>query len=132
MTSMSAILGLVALAAASSQHSATGDGIAVAKRLVAAIRGEAQFQDGDFATTPGADDKAALRRFARCKVELIDYTLLPDPEERDTYVHNPNSVLVAFGCRGVPSDHAAGLTLHLKDGKIGTIETHNADLVKAR
>jgi hypothetical protein len=127
---MSALMFAIVFAAAA--PASADPGIGMAQRLTAAIKRGAPFQESDFARPLGATDEAALRRFAPCKVELIDHTLLPDPEEKDTYVHNPDSVLVTFACRGVPADKAAGISLHLKDGKIATIETHNADLVKAQ
>ena len=118
----------LALAAASP---ATGaDGMSMAKRLVAAIKGEAEFQNADFARPLEAGDKAALRRFAPCKVAEVTYTLLPDPVEQDTYVQNPNDVLVRLGCRGVSPETPVGISLHLSNGKIDKIETHNADLMR--
>ena len=124
---------MILLGAATASPVADGnDGLAMAQRLTAAIRGEAAFRDSDFATPLEAGDKAALRRFGSCKVAEISYTLLPDPTERDTYVQNPNDVLVRLGCKGVPTTTPVGLSVHLKDGKIGTIETHNADLMRAQ
>ena len=111
---------------------ATDDGIAMAKRVTAAIKGQAEFQDSDFVRPLEASDKAALRGFAPCKVEEITHTLMADPTERDTYMSNPNEVLVRFGCKGVPSSTPVGITLELRNGRIETVETHNADLMKVR
>ena len=127
---MTALMLAIALGAAA--PASADPGIAMAQRLTAAIKGEAQFQDGDFARPLEAGDKAALRRFAPCKVERIDYTLKPDPEEADTYVTNRDDVLVTYVCTGVPGSTPVGLSLHLDGGKIGTIETHNADLMRAQ
>jgi len=124
------ILGLAMLAGAAPAAALPADGLAVAKRVVAAIKGGTEFQDADFARALGAEDKAALRRFASCKVAEITYTLMPDPIERDTYIQNRNDVLVRFGCKGVSTSTPVGLSLHLNGGKIETIETHNADLMR--
>ena len=108
------------------------DGISVAKRLVAAIQGKAQFADGDFVRPLEASDKAALRTFASCRVAHVDYMLMPDPTETETYTQNHDEVMVIFNCKGAPVDSPAGLSVYLKSGKIGTIETHNADLMRTR
>ena len=107
------------------------DAMVVAKRLTTAIQGRAEFQDADFVRPLQASDKAALRRFGPCKVEEIGYTLKADPTERDAYITDRDRVLVRLGCKGVPSSTPVGLQLHLQNGRIGTIETHNADLMKA-
>jgi hypothetical protein len=116
--------------AASTATPTGGDGIAMAKRVVAAIKGEAQFQDSDFVRPLAVADKAALQPFAACKVTNIAYALVPDPKERDTYSEDPNFVGVGLDCKGVPAETPVGISLHLKDGKIATIETHNADLMR--
>ena len=108
-----------------------GLGIKMARRLTAAIKGEADFQDSDFAHPLEAADKAALRQFAQCKVGGITYMLTADPSEPDTYSQNPNEVLVHFGCKGVSEQTPVGVTLHLRGGKIEQVETHNADLMRA-
>jgi len=122
---------LVGVAGASPAPAGSG-GIAMAKRLTAAIKGEAEFHDSDFSRPLEPSDKAALRGFAPCKVENITYTLAADPTEPDTYVRNPNEVLVRFGCKGVSIKTPVGLSLHFRNGRIETVETHNADLIRKR
>ncbi|HKX91963.1 MAG TPA: hypothetical protein VJM15_06010 [Sphingomicrobium sp.] len=122
---------MILLAAAAPPAAVHTDGIAMAKRLTAAIKGEAEYQAGDFARPLEPADKAALHQFARCKVSRITYMLTADPNEPNTYFTNRDEVLVGFNCKGVPSDSPAAISLYLKDGKIATIETHNADLMKA-
>ena len=105
------------------------DGISMTKRVVAAIRGEVQFQDSDFVHPLRTREKATLREFAGCRTDRIFYMLKPVPAERDTYVENPDDIFVIFACKGVPIGSPAAMSVHLKDGKISTIETHNADLL---
>ena len=110
-------------------------GIAIAKRLVAAINGQGEYQDNDFARPLGDDDKAALRQFAACKVTNIDYmenALNPRSRNPTVFVRDFNNVSVLFGCKGVSQDTPVGISLHLQDGKIATIETHNADLMRTK
>ena len=108
------------------------DGIAMAKRFNSAISGQSEFHDADFVRPLDAAEKAALRRFGQCKVDDVSYRWMPDPVEEDTYIRNRNQVLVTYGCPGVPQTTPAGITLHLKNGRIGTLETHNADLLGGR
>ena len=110
-------------------------GIAIAKRLVAAIDGQSDYQDADFAKPLGKDDKAALRQFGECKVTNIDYmenALNPRARYPTVFVRDFNNVSVLFGCKGVSWDTPVGISLHLQDGKIATIETHNADLMRTK
>jgi len=124
------MLALLLSATAVTAAPAGSDGISMAKRVVAAIKGETPFQDGDFLRPLEASDKAALRRFAPCRVENVAYVLTADPTEPNAYVENHDWVGVSFGCKGVPSETPVGITLHLRSGKIGVIETHNADLMR--
>jgi hypothetical protein len=110
---------------------ADAEGIAIARRLTAAIKGEAAFQESDFAHPLGAADKAALRQFRQCKVGGITYMLTADPEDKDTCSLNPNDVLVQFGCKGVSEQTPVGVMLQLSGRKIEQVETHNADLMRA-
>ena len=126
------MIALALLAAAAAAAPAGGDGIAMAKRLVAAIKGEAEFQQADFSRPLGDEDRAALRRFGACRVGSIGYTLTADPTEPNTYVEDHDWVSIAFACKGVPSATPAGISLHLRNGRIGVIETHNADLMRAK
>lgn len=109
---------------------AGSDGISMAKRVAAAIKGEAEFQDSDFARPLQASDKATLRQFASCKVGNIAYALIRDPKEPDTYSEDPDFIGIALDCKGVSPETPVAVSLHLKDGKIATIETHNADLMR--
>ena len=112
--------------------SAPADGMTLAKRVTAAIKGATDFQDVDFVRPLSSTSKAALRKFASCKVDEIEHWLKADPGEPDTYVTDPDNVLVRYNCKGVPSATPAGLSLRLREGKIATIEMHNADLVTGR
>jgi hypothetical protein len=113
-----------------SQENAVSHGTAVAERLVAAIKGGAEFQDADFEKRLGEADKAVLRRFATCKVTHIGYAMNFLPKRSDVLVRDFNHVAVGFGCKGVPRDTPVGISLYLRDGKIAKIETHNADLMR--
>src|SRR5690349_5450588 len=97
-------------------------GIGAARRLVAAIKGSAEFQDADFAAVPGDGDKAALRRLGACKVTKLGYVLAPTGEQRDEYYKDFNNIAVMFGCRGVPQSTPVAISLHLQGGKIASIE----------
>ena len=104
-------------------------GIAMGERLVAAIKGEAAFQDDDFSKPLAEADKLALRRFAKCKVKNIGHMLLADPKQPNVLVRQLNDVSVGLKCKGAPWDMPVGISLHLENGKIARIETHNADLM---
>ena len=106
------------------------DDLAVAKRMSRSINKNGALAAADFTSPLGAKDEAALRRFWACKVESIDYTLMPDPTERDVYVQDRKRVFIAYLCKGVPRKTPVGITLHFQDGRIATVETHNADLMR--
>ena len=129
---MSLLLAMLLTSSAQPSAAQIDAGLAAAKRLVAAIEGSADFQSADFVTPPRDVDKAALRRLGGCKVTKLGYVLAPTGEKRDEYYKDFNDVAVMFGCKGVPQDTPVAISLHLEDGKIATIETHNADLVNAR
>ena len=125
---------LMTLAALSSvvpppQSSSIAEGHAVAGRLVAAIRG-ADFQDQDFARPLKDADKGALRSFAACGLRRITNAGIPQPRGSRAFVPNPNDVVVTFDCKGVSDSTPVGITLHLQNGKVAKIETHNADLMR--
>jgi hypothetical protein len=113
------------------EDAAARNEIAIGERLVAAIKGEAEFEDSDFAKPLGEGDKVALRRFAKCKVKNIGHVLIADPTRPNVLVRKFNDVSVRLDCKGVPWGTPAGISLHLQDGKIARIETHNADLMRA-
>ena len=126
---------LITLAALSSvvppvQGASIAEGHAIAGRLVAAIRGEADFQDEDFARPLKDADKAALRSFVACGLRRITNAGMPQPRGSRAYVPNPNDVVVTFDCKGVSDSTPVGITLHLQNGKVAKIETHNADLMR--
>jgi len=126
------VIGFLALLVAVAAPPTAADGNSVAKRLVAAIKSGTEFQGSDFERPLEASDRAALHAFAACRVGNIAYALTADPTEPDTYVENRDWVMVGFGCKGVSDQTPVGITLHLHNGKIGTIETHNADLMRVR
>jgi hypothetical protein len=103
----------------------------MAKRLVAAIKGQAEFRDADFVKPLGDADKAALRQFAACRANYIDYAGIAT-KDPNVIIRNYNDVSIMFACKGVPSNSPVGISLNLQDGKIATIETHDADLMGRR
>ncbi|MEO7364813.1 MAG: hypothetical protein ABIW03_00670 [Sphingomicrobium sp.] len=124
---------LIALLLTSGEQSHATDannGIAIGKRLVAAIKGKAVFQDADFVKALGERDKTALRRFATCKASSIDYIMHLHPTRPNVVIRNLNLVAVGFDCKGVPWDTPVGISLFLNGGKISKIEIHNADLMR--
>jgi hypothetical protein len=118
------------LGLAGAAQAATSDGIAVANRVAAAIRSTADFQASDFVKPLGESNKSALRRFAACKLTYVNYIATEQPARPGVLVEDPNDVAIGFDCKGVPKRTPAGISLHLQDGKIAKIETHNADLLK--
>ena len=118
------------LVAGQSTNPIAQQGYAVADRLLAAIQGKASFQDSDFTTAVGDADKAALRRFGTCKANGIDNPAYSSRKQPNVFVRDFSQVGISFDCKHVPRDTPAGITLHLQDGKITQIETHNADLMR--
>ena len=106
-------------------------GIAMAERLVAAIKGTSEFLDADFAKPLAEADKVALRGFAKCKVRHIGHMLMADPKKPNVLVRQFDDISVGLDCKGATRDLPIGISLHLQDGKIAKIETHNADLMRA-
>lgn len=105
------------------------DGLAIGERLVAAIKGKAEFQDSDFEKQLVEADKAALRRLADCNVRTLGHAAYPT-EERNVLERNFDHVVIEFGCSGVSLKTPVGIFLHLHDGKIATLELKNADLMR--
>jgi len=99
-------------------------------RVVAGIKGKADFEDKDFAKplTPG--DKAALRQFAHCNVTRVNHTGIAASTRPFVVVEDPNAIGIGLDCRGAPANMPVGISLQFKDGKIVKVETHNADLMK--
>ena len=106
------------------------DGIAIGKRVVSAIKSETDFQPTDFIKPLREGDKDALRRFGKCKLERIMYRTASYPKVVSSNVTDPNQVRVLFKCKGVSWHTTPSLTLHLQDGKIASVETHHADLMR--
>jgi hypothetical protein len=105
-------------------------GIAIAERFVDALKGTVEFQSEDFVKPLAEADKAALRRFGKCKMKGVGHMLLADPKDPDVLVPQFNDISVRMNCKGAPWDMPVGLSLHLEGGKIARIETHNADLMR--
>jgi hypothetical protein len=109
-------------------HSAAlSDGRAIAHRLIAAIKGKAEFRDADFARKFGERDKAALRQASACKLLDIGFSTISP----DVMIENPDEIAVGFRCKGVPRDTPVMIHLSLRDGKIVKVETNNFDLMGA-
>ena len=99
-------------------------------RVVAGIKGKAEFEDNDFAKPLTAGDKAALRQFANCKVTRVNHTGTAASTQPFVVVEDPNAIGIGLDCRGAPANMPVGISLQFKDGKIVKVETHNADLMK--
>jgi len=106
--------------------------IAVARRLVEAIKGKSDFRDADFEKSLSEPDRSALRRFGACKVKFIDHPSSIDPKEPEFTIPDFDRVSVGLSCDGVPPKTPVALSLHLHNGKIAKIETHNADLLRVQ
>ena len=106
------------------------ESLALAERFAAAVAGKTEFQDADFVTPLAESDKAALRPFAECKVWDVGNVAIPDPTESDTASPDPNRLGVRFRCKGVSARTPVAILLHLEAGKIGTVETRNAELMR--
>ena len=125
------LLLIAALAAAQpDQATKSSPEIDVGKRLVAAIKGKADFVDADFAKPLTSADKSALRQFAGCKVRHVQHTGTPLPNKPFTIVENPNDIGIGLDCKGVPYDSPVGISLRFENGKVVKVETHNADLMR--
>ena len=112
------------------QGASINEGRAIAGRLVAAIKGKADFDDQDFAKPLNDGDKAALRSFGDCEIRRITNAGLPQVRGSRAFVPNPNDLVVTFNCEGVSESTPVGVSLYLENGKVAKIETHNADLMK--
>ncbi len=99
-------------------------------RVVAGIKGKADFEDTDFLKPLTPRDKAALRQFARCKVTRVNHTGTAASTRPFVVVEHPNEIGIGLDCRGAPDNMPVGISLQFKDGKIVKVETHNADLMK--
>ena len=125
-------LAMLLVPADQSVEAVSRQNIAVARRLVAAIKGKSDFQDADFAKSLSEPDRSALRRFGVCKVKFIDHPGSIDPKEPEFMIPDFDRVSVGLNCEGVSAKTPVALSLHLQNGKIATIETHNADLMGVR
>jgi hypothetical protein len=106
------------------------DGIAIGKRVVAAVTGETDFQDSDFAKPLTQEDKTALRNFNQCGFERVIFRKTAFPKVVSVSNADPNEVKVWFVCKGVPASIPVGFSLLLRDGKIASVETHNAEYLR--
>jgi len=106
------------------------ESLALAERFAAAVEGKSEFQDADFVTPLTESDKAALRSFAKCRVRDVGFVAIPDPTESNTSSPDPARLGVRFRCKGVSPRTPVAISLHLDAGKIGTLETHNAELMR--
>ena len=106
------------------------ESLALAERFAAAVAGKTEFRDTDFVAPLTESDKAALRPFAKCSVRDVGYVAIPDPTESDTVSPDPNRLGVRFRCKGVSARTPVAILLHLDAGRIGTIETRNAELMR--
>ena len=48
----------------------------------------------------------------------------------DIVEQDPDELGVALDCAGVPAETPVAISLHLQNGRIARVETHNADLMK--
>ena len=124
------LLSLAMLSAAPMGATRSSQEIKAGWRVVAAIKGKAEFQDSDFLEPLTAGDKAALRQFGTCKVTRVNHTGTTVSIRPFVVVENPNEVSIGLDCRGAPDDMPVGISLQFKNGKIIKVETHNADLMK--
>ena len=106
------------------------EGIKKAERFAAAIEGKAEFQDADFTKALSAQDKAALRSFGKCKVQQVGYATKAHPLLKNTVEQDLDRLGVALDCAGVAPETPVAISLHLQDGRIQRVETHNADLMR--
>ena len=106
------------------------DGIAIGKRMVAAIKGKSDFQEADFSKPLQELEKESLRSFGKCRLERITYRTESFPKLLASSVADPDVVRVSYACKGVPRDTPVSLSLHLKSGRIASVEMHNADLMR--
>ena len=106
------------------------EGLALAERFASAVKGETDFEDADFIKPLSAGDKIALRSFGNCRVRHVGYVAIPDKTQSNTVSANPNQLGLDFKCAGVPARTPVAISLHLEAGKIATIETHNAELMR--
>ena len=106
------------------------EGIKKAERFAAAIEGKADFHDADFTKALSSQEKSALKGFGKCKVEQIGYATLAHPIQKNVVEQDPDQLGVALDCAGVPAETPVAISLHLQDGRIARVETHNADLMK--
>ena len=105
-------------------------GLNIGKRLIAAIKGRGVFEDGDFVRPLADGEKSALRQFSRCSIKEPMHGLVAVPNQPMTFVSNYNDINIIMRCKGVPSSMPVGITLHLQNGKVAKVETHNADLMR--
>jgi hypothetical protein len=124
------LLSLAMMSAAPMGATRSSQEIKAGWRVVAAIKGKAEFQDSDFLKPLTAGDKAALRQFGTCKVTRVNHTGTAVSTRPFVVVEDPNEVSIGLDCRGAPDDMPVGVSLQFQDSKIVKVETQNADLIK--
>ena len=118
------------LALFQAQAATSVEGIAKAERFAAAIEGKADFQNADFAKPLSEQEKTALRAFGKCEVEQIGYATTAHPIQKNVVEQDLNRLGVELDCAGVSAETPVAISLHLQDGRIARVETHNADLMR--
>lgn len=101
--------------------------IAVARRLVAAIRNERPYEDSDFITPLSQSDKASLSAFSTCSADSVGHNLDVHPSRPNTLVRVPGSISIRWRCRQRSRGMPTHLSIELKNGRIETIATHVSD-----
>jgi hypothetical protein len=118
------------LVAMQAQAAASLDGIKKAERFAAAIEGKADFQDADFTKALSAQEKSALRKIGKCKVQQVGYATQPHPLLKNTVEQDFNRLGLNLDCAGVSTTSPVAISLHLQDGRIARVETHTADVMR--
>jgi hypothetical protein len=101
--------------------------VAVARRLVAAIRNERPYEDSDFITPLSQADKASLAVFSRCSADTVGHSLVAHPRRPSTWVRVPGAVSIRWRCRGRSRGEPTHLSIELKSGRIESLATHLSD-----
>ena len=110
------------------------------QRLISAMKGNRLFRPADFVQPLGQADEHVLRQLGSCGVDYFAHPASAEMDnlsaqqlvEADEIQLDPSRVIVRLKCAGVPEETPVGLMLHLVNGKIGRVETYNAEFVKTR
>ena len=101
--------------------------MAVARRLIAAIRNERSYEDSDFITPLSQSDKAALSAFSTCSAANVGHSLVAHPRRPSTLVRVPGSISISWRCRRSSRGMPTHLSIELKNGRIESLATHVSD-----